>query len=98
LNRINEIINGGDFELGKVAPWLTNLFFTGENYLTPQSAENVEKQRKVDELTQRISNYATYTNINDTNPLAGTEEGEKLEKQRAYSKFDKEVSNMRLPL
>jgi hypothetical protein len=39
LNRINEIINGGDFELGKVAPWLTNLFFTGENYLTPQSAE-----------------------------------------------------------
>jgi len=39
LNRINEIINGGDFELGKVAPWLTNLFFTGENYLTPQNIE-----------------------------------------------------------
>ena len=98
LNRINEIINGGDFELGKVAPWLTNLFFTGENYLTPQSAEEVEKQRKADELTQRISDYATYTNENDVNPLVGTEEGEKLEKQRAYSKFDKEVNNMRLPL
>ena len=98
LNRINEIINGGDFELGKVAPWLTNLFFTGENYLTPQSVEEVEKQRKADELTQRISDYATYTNENDANPLAGTEEGEKLEKQREYSKFDKEVNNMRLPL
>jgi hypothetical protein len=36
--------------------------------------------------------------MSDTNPLAGTEEGEKLEKQRAYSKFDKEVNNMRLPL
>ena len=93
LNRINEIINGGDFELGKVAPWLTHLFFTGENYLAPQSRED---QQKVNELEQKISNYAAYTNINDTNPLAGTEEGEKLEKKRAYSKFDKEVNNMRL--
>lgn len=98
LNRINEIINGGDFELGRVAPWLTHLFFTGENYLTPQSKEEVEKQRKVDELTQKISDYGSYTNVNDINPLAGTEEGERLEKQRAYSKFDKEVNNMRLPL
>lgn len=98
LNRINEIINGGDFELGRVAPWLTHLFFTGENYLTPQIREEVEKQRKVNELTQKISDYGSYTNVNDTNPLAGTEEGERLEKQRAYSKFDKEVNNMRLPL
>ena len=82
LNRINDIINGGDFELGKVAPWLTNLFFTGENYLSPQDIETSKQQQNYQNFLNGIDGYS--------NPYqTGTQEYEAAEKTRAYNLFDK---------
>ena len=86
LNRINEIINGGDFELGKVAPWLTNLFFTGENYLTPQNIEESKQKQDYQNFLNGVEGY--------NNPYqAGTQEYETAEKARAYNLFDQYKSD-----
>jgi hypothetical protein len=90
LNRINEIINGGDFELGKVAPWLTNLFFTGENYLTPQNIEEAEKQRQSDTLKLNQEAYERGDEGIKNLAEAGSEEYNKAESARAHSLFDKQ--------
>ena len=86
LNKINEIINGEDFELGKVAPWLTNLFFTGEKYLTPQNEEIVQQQQNYQNFLNGVEGY--------NNPYqTGTQEYEAAEKTRAYNLFDQYQSN-----
>jgi hypothetical protein len=37
LDRINALSGDlNDFELGRIAPWMTHFMFTGENYMSPE--------------------------------------------------------------
>ena len=97
---LNQLLDGSDlqdWELNRLAPWMSHLLFTGEKYYSDKSEEQRVKDEKA--AKEREAKLADYIEGKDgaTNPYEkGTDEynaAEERKKQRADEKFSSDFYN-----
>lgn len=93
LDRINALSGDlNDFELGRIAPWMTHFMFTDETYMPPE--------QKVEQT--RLDSYRNFINNGGTNPIdeltdpAGHKWLNEHRLQKVYSDFEQYSSPNKL--
>lgn len=59
LDKITKLTgdNLSDWERNKLAPWMSNLLFTGERYLTKEDQAKLQEEKTIKDRTQQLNDY-----------------------------------------